>query len=194
MSQGRVRYHVLAQTAINPSLLDPANQQFIHDHVSSLGTYSPNPGDGIAKWFPEALAYVDAYSIYTTVKDASGADIPNPLAAQHPEWILKSASGKPLYIPWGAKSTNGQLPQYAGDFSNSGFCGYQIDLGAAKGGHRAAGGLWSRQFDRGAAYLNEPGALPIYFTLARPAYDIDGKVITSISLGPAQGKVIRFDP
>lgn len=353
MPQGRIRYHVLAQTALDPSLTNPVNQQFIREHIASLGTYSPNPGDGITKWFPEALAYVDAYSIYIT----------DPLATQHPEWILKSTGGKPLYIPWGARSASGQLPQYAGDFSNPGFCGYQIDrmrsllvvgyrgiwiddvnipvrctdgavdtgnnlistlpanwssalwaqnmgsfmrliraalpetcvlvhnaiwtaginkaqasacdlfylergvsdlgltggggqyslqsffsfidqmhaldtpvifgdydvatieysvagwllvsedgdmlgfanqplaapwpallaldLGAAKGKRqRAISGLWSRQFDRGAVYLNEPGAPIASFLLPQPAYAVGGGEVTSLSLGPGQGRVV----
>jgi hypothetical protein len=52
---------------------------------------------------------LDLYAIYT------GA----ALATQHPEWILKDATGNKLYIPWGC--SNGACPQFAGDISNLAF-------------------------------------------------------------------------
>jgi hypothetical protein len=39
--------------------------------------------------------------------------------SQHPDWILKDASGNRMYIPWGCGG--GSCPQYAGDISNAGF-------------------------------------------------------------------------
>jgi hypothetical protein len=84
---------------------------------------------------PAAWVYMDSYAIYVN----------SPLIRQHPEWILKDASGKYLYIPWGC--SNGTCPQYAGDISNPNFRGYQIAQfraalaanGSSRCGYR---GLW----------------------------------------------------
>ena len=65
-----------------------------------------------------------------------------------------------------------------------------LDLGDAKGLRIHSGGLWSRQFTRGAVYLNEPGTVTTTITLPQPAWDISGREIAAITLGPGQGKVV----
>lgn len=115
MSQGRLLYSVRAGSNQNQFMdsADPAVRKVIHDHVQGLVTYTPY-FDAKLAWMPRAYAYVDAYALYVATDTAT--------LAAHPEWVLKSATGKPLYIPWGAKP----LPQYAGDFSNAGFRAYII--------------------------------------------------------------------
>jgi hypothetical protein len=70
--------------------------------------YSPH-FDSRTSWYPNGLAYADAYAIYRG----------SALAAQHPEWILRDAGGNPLYIPF--ECSNGHCPQYAADISNPAF-------------------------------------------------------------------------
>src|SRR5258708_36319206 len=77
-------------------------------HLWRMLVYSPY-FDSRLSWYPNGLAYLDLYAIYT------GA----ALATQHPEWILKDATGNKLYIPWGC--SNGACPQFAGDISNLAF-------------------------------------------------------------------------
>lgn len=63
--------------------------------------------------------YSDLYAIYT------GGEI----AAQHPEWILRDAAGRKLYIPWGCE--NGTCPQYAADVTNPEYRAWWIENLAA---------------------------------------------------------------
>ncbi len=61
--------------------------------------------------FDDVLAYIDLYAIYTdTGRDRRSID--------HPEWVLKTAGGSPVYIPF---DCNPNCPQYAADISNPAF-------------------------------------------------------------------------
>jgi hypothetical protein len=90
-------------------------QQWFRDHWYRTIVYSPY-WDSRNSWYAQTWAYEDAYAIYN----------PSTLASQHPEWILKDASGNKLYIPWGC--SNGTCPQYAADIGNPGWRQYFIDL------------------------------------------------------------------
>jgi len=93
-----------------------------------MEVFSPH-FDRNTSWYRDGLMYQDLYAIY---KDDS-------LASQHPEWILKDASGNRLFIPWGCGG--GTCPQYAGDISNPDFRHWWIDEAKRK---LATGykGLW----------------------------------------------------
>ena len=82
-----------------------AQQQWMRDHWQRavvVGGY----WDSKLSWYSSAWAYMDAYAIYN----------PSSLATQHPDWILKDAAGKKLYIPWGC--SGGSCPQYAADIGS----------------------------------------------------------------------------
>jgi len=81
---------------------------FLRRHMWRMVVYSPY-FDNKTRWFPNAWVYDDAYAIYRG----------SPLPKQHPEWILRDASGSPLYIPFAC--SNGTCPQYAADISNRAF-------------------------------------------------------------------------
>ena len=89
----------------NPS---PTIQSWLNTHIWRMGTYTPY-FNGMTSWYPNAWMYKDSYALYT---DES-------IATQHPEWVLRDASGNPLYIPWGC--SNGTCPQYAGNIANQAF-------------------------------------------------------------------------
>jgi hypothetical protein len=95
----------------NPSL---AQQQWFRDKWQRAMVYSPYWDSRLA-WYPNAWDYLDAYAIYN----------PSTLAGQHPDWILKDASGNKLYIPWGC--SGGTCPQYAADIGNPAWRQYFID-------------------------------------------------------------------
>ncbi len=61
---------------------DPAVQAAIRNSVSRLATYTPYFDNKLA-WFPNAFVYLDSYAIYVN----------SPVAAAHPEWILKDRMG-----------------------------------------------------------------------------------------------------
>lgn len=88
-------------------------RSFIREHVSGIATFGPFFDDKLA-WMPHAWLYYDSYAIYAN----------SPVAAAHPEWILKDASGNKLFIPF--QCAAGTCPQYAGDISNLQFRSYQI--------------------------------------------------------------------
>jgi Hypothetical glycosyl hydrolase family 15 len=65
--------------------------------------------DNKTRWYPHGWVYKDLYAVYKG----------GGFAAEHENWILRDAAGRPLYIPWGCSA--GTCPQYAADVGNSGF-------------------------------------------------------------------------
>jgi hypothetical protein len=65
--------------------------------------------DSRLAWFQNSWFYQDSSALY------NGDAVP----AQHPEWILTNQYGAPLFINWGCG--NGTCPQFAPDYSNTGF-------------------------------------------------------------------------
>ena len=63
--------------------------------------------------------YKDLYAIY-----ADGSEDHSDILNNHPEWILKDASGYRLYINWAC--SGGTCPQYAGDIGNPAFRTYWV--------------------------------------------------------------------
>ena len=89
----------------NPS---PSTRSWLNTHIWRMGTYAPY-FNSMTSWYPNGWLYKDSYALYT---DES-------IATKHPEWVLRDASGVPLYIPWGC--SNGTCPQYAGNIANQAF-------------------------------------------------------------------------
>jgi hypothetical protein len=71
--------------------------------------------------------------------------------------------------------------------------GFDVDLGAALGKRYNAAGVWRRDFVRGVALVNEPGA-PTRTAFVGPGFrDLDGVARTTVTLGPASGAVLLRD-
>jgi hypothetical protein len=68
---------------------------------------------------------------------------------------------------------------------------YDADLGAPLGARRAWSGLLRRDFERGLALVNEPGAAPRTVELGVPLLDSAGRTVTSVTLGGGAGAVVR---
>ena len=71
--------------------------------------------------------------------------------------------------------------------------GYDADLGAALGARYNAGGVWRRDFLRGVALVNEPGAPTRTAFVAAGFRDLDGVARTTVTLGPGSGAVLLRD-
>jgi len=67
--------------------------------------------DDKTSWYKKGFLYWDTYAIYDYEATTT--------FAQHPDWVMRDASGNPLFIPWGC--TGGKCPQYAADFGNQGY-------------------------------------------------------------------------
>jgi hypothetical protein len=92
----------------------PAEQEWLRAHMWRMNVFSPY-FDSRTGWYPNGWVYDDAYAIYAG----------EALASQHPEWILKDASGNKLYIPFACSGSS--CTQYAGDISNPAFRQYWIN-------------------------------------------------------------------
>jgi hypothetical protein len=70
--------------------------------------------------------------------------------------------------------------------------GYDVFLGTARGPRYAASGsVLRRDFDGGTVLVNPPGAAQTTVTLEATYRDLAGRDRTSVTLGPAQGAVLR---
>lgn len=125
--EGAVRLFVANHSDFDEWTSNPTDQQqqFMRDHYYRMETYSPY-FDSRLSWYPNAWEYVDAYAIYRS----------SEIAQNHPEWILKDAEGRYLYIPYGC--AGGTCPQYAADIGNPDF---QDNLIARQRTQMAAGYL-----------------------------------------------------
>jgi hypothetical protein len=99
--------------------LDPAYGAFLRRHFSRMVAYSPY-FDGKTTWYPRAWVYHDAYAIYRG----------STLAAEHPQWILRDAAGRPLFIPFAC--SQGTCPQYAADIADPAYRHYWIQVARAQ--------------------------------------------------------------
>jgi hypothetical protein len=90
-----------------------AQQQWMRDHFWRMMVFSPY-FDTKTSWFPNGWLYFDSYAIY----------VDSELSRQHPEWILKDASGNLIYIDYLEGGVN---YQYAADVSNPNFRRWWID-------------------------------------------------------------------
>jgi hypothetical protein len=107
---GRVRFAQRQNSAFdrytnNPT---PVQQQWFRDHFARMMEFTPY-FDSKTSWFSNAQVYMDSYSIQN----------PSTMATQHPDWILKDAQGKNVYINWGCGG--GTCPQFAADITNPAF-------------------------------------------------------------------------
>ena len=92
----------------------PEDQVWMRKHYVRMQTYSSYFGPRLA-WYPNAWVYKDSYAIYPD------SEVPRT----RPEWILRDADGRELYIPFGC--SGGSCPQFAADIGNPDFRRWWID-------------------------------------------------------------------
>jgi len=112
---GQVRFYNVADSDFDVYSKNPDEQEkaWMRAHYFRMQTYSTY-FDSRLSWFPNAWAYKDSYAIKPEWKEFK----------EHPEWVLRDAQGRMLFIPWGC--ANGRCPQYAGDVGNPEFRAHWI--------------------------------------------------------------------
>lgn len=125
---GRVRYMKGAMPEFDRFSSDPRWTDWISDHFWRMRTYTPFFDDKTGR-YAGAWFYRNAYGIATE----------SNTARNHPEWILKDASGTSLYIPWNC--SGGACPLYAGDVANQEFRAFWV-AEARKTLARGYKGIW----------------------------------------------------
>jgi hypothetical protein len=110
---GEVRFVRVADSRFDRYTQDSTYATWLRTRFWRMVTFAPYFNSRLS-WFPDAWAYSDLYAIYAGSR----------LADSHPEWILRDAAGRRLYIPWGC--SNGTCPQYAGDLGNPALRRYWI--------------------------------------------------------------------
>lgn len=128
--EGRVRFYNIADSDFDrhsrrPS---PAEQAWMRRHFARMQTYSPY-FDARLAWYPDAWVYKDSYALKPHW----------PAYREHPEWVLRDAEGRELFIPWGC--AQGRCPQHAADVGNPEFRAWWIEAARAliEAGYR---GIW----------------------------------------------------
>jgi hypothetical protein len=113
---GRVRFYNIADSDFDRYSSQPnsRDQAWMRRSYARMQTYSTY-FDRRLSWYPNAWVYKDSYAIKSHW----------PVFKQHPEWVLKDAGGRALYIPWGCR--NGSCPQYAADIGNAAFRAHWIE-------------------------------------------------------------------
>jgi hypothetical protein len=111
---GRLKLLAHAKSAFDPwtEPKDEATWATMRSTYDAMIVYSPY-FDTRAALFPNAFVYIDMYALKVNNPNET-------IARDHPEWVLRTADGSPVYIPWGCDGRNG-CPQYAADVGNPAF-------------------------------------------------------------------------
>ena len=95
-----------------------AQQEWMRTHYWRMRGYSPFFTWHGLDWAPPTHEYEDIYAIYTDGRDRQ-------MIADHPDWILRDAAGRPLYIRYAC--SGGTCPQYAADVGSPGWRSFWIE-------------------------------------------------------------------
>jgi len=71
--------------------------------------------------------------------------------------------------------------------------GYKIDLGNALGDRYKDGSLFRRDFECGTVLVNQPGEPIRSIDLGKAMTELSGRTVRVVTLGPAEGEVLRSD-
>lgn len=71
------------------------------------------------------------------------------------------------------------------------FRGFDVNLGAATGSRRSWNGVMRRDFTGGMSLVSEPESGTHFLRLPTPMRTLDGRVVSSLTLGPASGAVLE---
>jgi len=114
-TEGSVLFFVDANSSFDAWTRDPTSEQqaWMRENYFRMQTYSSYFDDRLS-WYPNAWFYKDSYAI----KPGSTA------FTEHPEWVLRDASGNMAYIPFAC--SGGECPQYAADIGSPEFRSWWI--------------------------------------------------------------------
>lgn len=107
---GEVRLAKAAGSDMDRFMVDapPRRKAWFRRNYVRMKGYAPW-FDARLAWYPDAWAYQDLYAVYTDERE-DGSRL---------RWVLRDASGRRLYIPWGCDGSG--CPQYAADPGDPGF-------------------------------------------------------------------------
>ncbi len=113
--EGRVAFLKQARTSFNQYLDNPnaAERAWLREHFTRIQGWSTY-FDSKQDWYPRGWFYRNAYGIKPDWE----------VLAEHPEWVLRDASGNMLYVPF--ECSGGSCTQYAGDFGNPAYRAWWI--------------------------------------------------------------------
>ncbi|HVV94272.1 MAG TPA: putative glycoside hydrolase [Hyphomicrobiales bacterium] len=101
----------------------PTDVRFMNRRFDRMMVYRPYFDSRLA-WYPRAWFYQNAYALYPEAA----------VTRAHPEWVLRDAEGRRLYIPWGCH--DGTCPAFAANILDPAFRAWWIETagaGLAKG-------------------------------------------------------------
>jgi hypothetical protein len=101
----------------------PGQVAWMRSHYAQMRGYPPF-FDQALDWAPGADFYQDLYALYPSLPEDK------KLITDHPDWILRDAHGKPLYIPWAC--AGGTCPALAADPGNAAFRAEWVRRASAK--------------------------------------------------------------
>lgn len=156
------------------SELSAANFAYLERGVNDSGLTG-----GTGSWSVNAfLSYIDeVHSLgRNVVVDGSSGEVPGMeynLAA----YFLISGGND-------AVSGKGQTPE-------NWWSGWGVELGEPSGPRYTWDSMLRRDFSGGLVLLNPPGAATQTVTLSAPMVNVNGNTVTSVTLGPASGAILR---
>ena len=120
--EGQVRFMLHATSTHDMVLTGStmAERQWMRDHYWRMRGYAPFFTQRALSWAPSTHVYKDLLAVYNRPGDDGLG-----LAADHPGWVLRDASGERLYLNYGC--SGGTCPQFIADPGNPHFRAWWID-------------------------------------------------------------------
>lgn len=115
--EGRLSLYVMAKTAFT-GWTQGEHWEWMDRHYDEMVVWDPYWESRLLH-YDEVAVYRNAYAIKVSGRDTRAVD--------HPEWILRSASGAPVYIPY---DCDRGCPQYAADVGNPEYRAHWIETAA----------------------------------------------------------------
>jgi hypothetical protein len=124
-NSGEVKFLRHAGSAFDPYLTgsSPSQRQWMRDRYWRMRGYPPFFTWYALDWAPPTHFYMDLYAIYND-------DWGNQFIEDNPQWVLRDAQGRALYIPFAC--SGGTCPQYAADIGDPGFRAWWIEQARAQ--------------------------------------------------------------
>lgn len=145
-----VGYAALGPGGSDAPAVDQGKVLAVKRTSSEFDRFTARRSASVARWLDQNLFRAVVYSPYFDNKtgwfgrvwnyrNLYGIGVGSRLAARHPEWILRDAHGRRLFLQWGC--AGGTCPQYAGDVSDPAFRAHWIAEARTQMAHGYKG-LW----------------------------------------------------
>jgi hypothetical protein len=114
-NEGRMKLLLRAQSGFDrwTGSSNPSTWATLNADYDAMIAYSPFFDASVPRFANEEFVYTDLYGLHANLAG-------DTTAADHPDWLLRTANGAAVYLPWGCGVPTG-CPQYAADVGNPGF-------------------------------------------------------------------------